>query len=657
MSFADNVLNQKRPNSIRRNVLLPRRQSYYASPVDWRNEVLYFLLVDRFSDGQEHTRPLLDRQNLTDARKRPNGEAWHWGKWAESGADRWQGGTLNGVKSKIGYLKRLGITTLWLSPVFKQRGHLDSYHGYGIQDFLDVDSRFGDRRALVELVNEAHNEGLRIILDIIFNHSGPNWVYPSETPGGEFTPNYTTGQYSFGSWLGDQGQRIDTIQGDEDAVWPTEFQEEGRYTRAGSGNLGAGDIDDPNAEHKRADFITLRDFRLEASGVLTDLALCYKYWIALTDCDGFRIDTLKHVSLEEARNFCGTIKEFAATLGKNNFFLVGEIAGGDYNQDRYLDVLERNLNAALDIGEMRLSLNGVAKGLIHPKDYFDGFDPGNAVMGSHRNLGDRHVSILDDHDHVFGEKVRFSSEAASDHQVVAGVALQIFTLGIPCIYYGTEQAFAGPEPSERKWLPDWKGSDRYLREAMFGPPHPRQKGRSGLQGLLAGLDPELPGFGPFGTSGHHCFDEQGPAYLRISALTDLRKEYPVLRQGRQYIRPISFLGRPFDFYGSGEIVAWSRILDDEEVLCILNAHGSDERGADVLVDANLNPTDGSMTVILNTAQAVNPQGFTGSHSVGFGMPVRRTQDGKAYVEIRNIPPSEVIVLTNHPNKDEGSVLT
>ena len=116
-------------------------------------------------------------------------------------------------------------------------------------------------------------------------------------------------------------------------------------------------------------------------------------------------------------------------------------------------MLQRNLDAALDIGGMRLTLNRVAQGLAHPAAYFSGFDPGDAEMGSHRNLGDRHVSILDDHDHVFGEKLRFSSNAPSehaDHQVVAGVALQLFTLGIPCVYYGTEQAFADPETSERQ---------------------------------------------------------------------------------------------------------------------------------------------------------------------------------------------------------------
>src|SRR5690242_8366776 len=115
---------------------------YLASPVDWRNEILYFLLVDRFSDGLEAERPLLDRRELASARPAAaNGEPWRWDRWAESGAERWQGGTLHGVLSKLPYLKALGVTTLWLSPVFKQRGHENSYHGYGVQDFLDVDPR------------------------------------------------------------------------------------------------------------------------------------------------------------------------------------------------------------------------------------------------------------------------------------------------------------------------------------------------------------------------------------------------------------------------------------------------------------------------------------------------------------------------------------
>lgn len=648
MSFSSQSLAQPRPDSIRANVELPRRLQSHASPVDWRDEVLYFLLVDRFSDGAEATRPLLDRANLAAARLAlENGEPWRWDRWAESGASRWQGGTLAGVRSKLDYLKNLGVTALWLSPVFKQRGHRDDYHGYGVQDFLDVDPRFGTREELVALVKAAHDKGLRVILDIIFNHSGPNWLYPHDTPGGPVQPHYHNGRYPFGAWLDANGEETGNIQAADDGVWPTEFQDVEHYTRAGCGSLGAGDINDPGAEHKRSDFLMLRDFHQEAS--LDDLARCFKYWIALTDCDGFRIDTLKHVSLEEARNFCGSIKEFAANQGKENFFLVGEIAGGDYGQDRYLDVLDRNLNAALDIGEMRQTLTGVAKGLIHPRAFFNGFDAGNAVMGSHRNLGNHHVSILDDHDHVFGQKLRFSSEAASAHQVVAGVALQAFSLGIPCVYYGTEQALAGPEANERHWLPDWGGSDRYLREALFGPTHPHKSGRAGMAIDADGLDPTLPGFGPFGSAGQHGFDEHSAPYRRIAAILALRKQIPCLRHGRQYPRPISYLGNPFAEYGPGELIAWSRILDDEEVLCIVNGHGTEERGGKVLVDANLNPPGSEMQVLLNTAQAGDPEGYGGGYSVGVFVPVRRTGQGIAYIEMRDLAISEVVVVTNKMN--------
>jgi hypothetical protein len=93
-------------------------------------------------------------------------------------------------------------------------------------------------------------------------------------------------------------------------------------------------------------------------------------------------------------------------------------------------------------------------------------------------------------------------------------------------------------------------------------------------------------------------------------------------------------------------VAWSRILDDEEAVCVINAHGVERRGANVLVDAIL--SGDSLTVLLNTAQTANPVGYSGGHPVGSTLPVRRTTDGIAFVEIRDVDPSEVVVLTNHP---------
>jgi hypothetical protein len=94
MGFVEDTLSRARPDSVR-SVTLPRRTSYYASPSDWRDEVIYFLLPDRFSDGQENTRPLLN-PNKRDA-FRPAGIRWdawsqfRWDAWSQSGSDRYIG--------------------------------------------------------------------------------------------------------------------------------------------------------------------------------------------------------------------------------------------------------------------------------------------------------------------------------------------------------------------------------------------------------------------------------------------------------------------------------------------------------------------------------------------------------------------------------------
>ena len=109
------------------------------------------------------------------------------------------------------------------------------------------------------------------------------------------------------------------------------------------------------------------------------------------------------------------------------------------------------------------------------------------------------------------------------------------------------------------------------------------------------------------------------------------------------------MNKPFDLYGPGEIVAWSRILDDEELLCVMNTNGTKLRGADVIVDIALNSGGtGKMTVVLNSAQVAETQDYSGTHPAGSVVPVNKTADGRAFVRIQNIPPAEVIVLANHP---------
>src|SRR5262249_45745887 len=141
---------------------LTKRQ-YTPSPDCWADQVLYFLMLDRFSDGNERggyrdvhgqptttgTTPLATSNDI--------GSIPYW-QWLNEAAG-WQGGTLKGLRSKLGYLRRLGVTAIWISPVFKQAPFEATYHGYGIQNFLDIDPHFGTREDLRYLVDAAHQEG------------------------------------------------------------------------------------------------------------------------------------------------------------------------------------------------------------------------------------------------------------------------------------------------------------------------------------------------------------------------------------------------------------------------------------------------------------------------------------------------------------------
>ncbi len=541
MSFSTQSLAAPRPDSIR-TVTLPRRQPFHPSPADWRDEIIYFLLVDRFSDAQEGTRPLLDPTKRTDFR--PAG--FRWDQWSGSGSGRYQGGTLKGVASKLDYIASLGATTLWVSPIFKQRAHTNDYHGYAIQDYLEVDPRIGTRQDLVDLVTAAHAKNnarpsrrrfqphlRKLFYDLDLKHRDQPQYLP--------WPNF----YPKGPWRDREGNPTTNINGPDDGVWPTELTPDDYYTRAGEGDLGAGDINDPHAEFRRTDFDGDRDLNYDLPSVLDDIARCYKYWIALTDCDGFRIDTLKHIDEGKRPQPLRQHQGIRRRTRQGRLLLVGEVAGSNFDADFYLKILGSNLNATLDIGEIRPTLVSVAKGLTPPDSYFTMAQAWDDDLGSHRNSGKRHVSILDDHDCVSGTKTRFSADAPTDHQVVAGVAMQLFGLGIPCIYYGTEQAFAGPEADQRQFLTNYGGNDAYLREAMFGPEHPRFSGLAGLAPGAAGFDPGTPGFGPFGTTGAHCFNPSAAAYVRIAALIAIRAQFPSLRYGRQYQRALGNFGADF----------------------------------------------------------------------------------------------------------------
>ena len=609
------------------DINLNPRGNVQKSPATWRDQIIYFLLPDRFSDGKEQEREMFDWKN-PDKFKTNN-----ISEWKESGK-KFQGNhgdKLNGIKSKLDYLKELGITTIWLAPIFQQRPDLETYHGYGIQNFLEIDPRFGTRQDLRDLVDEAHNRNMYILLDIIYNHTGNNWFYDENGTAKNIVNYRYQPPYPFHGWHSENGKSKKNIDTINDGVWPKEFQKEEYYTRAGAINkMDPESWEDPlhpETQFRRGDFFDLKDLDYSSdeikNKILSDIIKVYQYWIAVSDCDGMRIDTVKHVPWEVSRNFCGAIHEYTESIGKENFLLIGEVTGGEKMAKDYLEIFGRNIDAVLDIGEPAKRLIGFVKGLNDPKDFFNQYS-GHELLGSHRETGRYHVSIEDDHDMVSREKKqRFAANNQIPNkylQSAHAVGVQLTTIGIPCIYYGTEQAFNG---DEEKYNDGSGFEDRYIRESMFGST-----------------------FGAFETSGCHFFNRNHPTYIRISAIAKVRNRQDniglALRRGRQYLRETSFLNQPFSFPGAGELVAWSRVLFDKEVLVVLNTHGSEKRGAHITIDATFHSIGSKMNYLYKGDweewQFSNPQ-----QNEMVSVDYREGSNGRATVWIE-LPPAGMNIL-------------
>ena len=209
---------------------LKPRDKPHRSPNTWRDQIVYFLLPDRFSDGQEEqeNRPLFDRNK---PKKYAAKDKKAWMDAGKAFQRLGEGLKIMGIKSKLDYLQGLGVTTLWIAPIFKQIGPLlnpgldpQTYHGYGIQNFLDVDPRFGTRQDLRDLIDEAHDRKMYVLLDIIYNHTGNNWFYndyttgePRDTLSYRFSP-----PYDLHGWRSKDGKSIpnrETLTLEE-GVWP-----------------------------------------------------------------------------------------------------------------------------------------------------------------------------------------------------------------------------------------------------------------------------------------------------------------------------------------------------------------------------------------------------------------------------------------------------
>lgn len=606
--------------------VLIKDRKFYKSPAAWEDEVLYFLLVDRFSDEKEYdgftdldgnsvasptagrTTPLFEAERDAGTADRES--------WFNAGRT-WCGGTIAGLKDKLGYLVRLGITAVWLSPIFKQVTGSEDYHGYGIQNFLDVDPHFcpHGREELKDFVAAAHAAGIRVILDIVLNHAGDVFAYQEN-----LIYNYYQGQQwpvkGFRQNLADAGslpfESID-LNAHPDAwpdgaIWPAEFQKKDVWTHQGAINSPNGWDSFP--EYIDGDFYSLKNIdhgpapkdpaiawdierrihEFRPSQALVHLAEVYKFWIAYADIDGFRIDTVKHIEPGAVRFFANVIHEFAQFIGKENFYLIGEVTGG---RAHAVDIVNTTgLDAALGIDEIQDKLEFLAKGYRSPGDpqtieqegYFDLFR--NSLLddkSTHQWYAKHIVVMFDDHDQVDKKyKFRFCGDSKNSYQFLRpALGLNLTTIGIPCIYYGTEQAFNGADDRKEG---DADHSDVFLRECMFGGP-----------------------FGSFQSKGKHFFNENHEIYQFIKEVSTLRQDHIALRRGRQYLREISHTGNDGEFYYPqlvGDelrwVIAWSRIFSDHEYLCAINTDANQPLTVWITVDHDVHTSGSQMTCLFST---------------------------------------------------------
>jgi glycosidase len=532
-------------------------KTYFNLEREWREEFIYFLMVDRFHDDTPR-QPVLSANRC---------------KGVTTPDNQFYGGKIKGVTANLDYIAGLGCTAIWLSPVF---GNNDgAYHGYNINNYLDIDPRFGTKQDLIDLVEAAHNcqkDGqpfpIRIILDVVINHSGDNWFYP-----GGYSYDYCNDQrFDFGGWR------------DPQKPFPTELRNPAYYHR--KGNMF--DYDTP-PQNQNGDMSGLKDYANDddpiGSEVINALIKIHAYWIKETDVDGFRVDAVKHMGAIACSRFCSNIREFAFSLGKRGFFLFGELAvPNDDIVDRYIGpntsrqddkTVFFGIDSVLDfpLAEGKYNdpnhrpLRDVLKGFAGPETLFNRLEAQRQRALNRGEIGRYLVTFVDNHDSFWQPGGRFGAGPAPEGQIVGAIGFLLCALGTPCIYYGTEQGFEG------------QGGDNNMREAMFDK----------------------------AASGKNLLNTACGIYQSIAQIAHVMRTVAHLRFGRMYYRQISGDGVNFGFpFGTTYTLAFSRVLWGTEVLVAFNVC-NEARNDSIIVDASFHAKGSTMRYIYGAAGNVTVQ--------------------------------------------------
>lgn len=395
-------------------------QAYTPSPADWNQQIIYFLMTDRFADGD------------------PTNNDMGAGEYKPGDMEFYHGGDLKGLTARLDYIKALGATALWISPQVKNqwmspaygRTRYSGYHGYWAQDFYAVDPHLGTMEDYKNFVKEAHARGLYVIQDIVPNHMG------------DF------------------------------------YQEDGApYPVPGIAPAPAAPFDDPAkvAEYfhlKGTDIYTkgfaglLDDLNTENPYVIEKLIDIFKFWIREADLDGYRIDTAKYIPMAFWEKFIPEIRAYAASLGKKDFIIFGEaydydnviafkFTDADRTQAKYTGTAANPLyNSMLDF-----AVSGALTKVFASSPVNGESSPSRRIRGSFSMINERftsevmdlyteesrgrRVTFLDNHDMLRFLHVHKAQEKVP---VLKQALAALYTLpGIPQLYYGTEQGFNQPK--------------------------------------------------------------------------------------------------------------------------------------------------------------------------------------------------------------------
>ena len=434
---------------------------------DWRDEVIYQVLIDRFANGDVNN----------DFGVRPGALA------------RFQGGDWRGLSDHLDYIKDLGVTTLWISPIVKNvetDADVDSYHGYWAQDLTQLNPHFGDISDLRAMIAHAHELGLKIVLDIVTNHMGQMFYYDMNLNG---HPDINIG----GSGpLQGAGSRSDLTRVTE---YDPDWDPRGVQAFTSLGNAGRAPIifiDDPSinripspgvlgtaqAYHGYGRILNyddekqrtlgdfpggLKDVATELQSVRDEMFDKYTRWVEEIDLDGFRIDTVKHVEYEFWRDFAPRVRQRLAPQGKNRFLMFGEAFDGNdellgsYTQPGMLDsvfyfsqhyqLFRDVFSAAIDPTKQKGTKQIETLWANRAVNYNTAPQEGGIGVAASKAL----INFIDNHD-----VERFLFSAKNDKDLLRN-ALVVLVLeeGIPCLYYGTEQDFSGGnDPANRENLWD-----------------------------------------------------------------------------------------------------------------------------------------------------------------------------------------------------------